>query len=445
MSISRSRIPDTSFSVNNRDMTLKSISQARTIDLRLEKFVLGLEERTRSWKRLSQTTILQPIDMNFPAGVLNVIIGPSGSGKTSLLNAMALRLHNSIRTRYHPSGALTFNGAVPSGSVIRSVCSYVCQEDDLLPFLTVRETLRFAAGLRLPSYISKEEKCLRSEEVLLKMGLKDSANNLIGNDMIKGISGGEKRRVSIAIQILTNPQILLLDEPTSGLDVFTASSIVEVLQGLANEGRTIILTIHQARSDLFDRFRNVLLLAKGGSPVYAGSTKEMLGYFGKHGYHCPQHTNPADFVLDMITIDLQQADGGVSSRRRVQQLIKGWGGHDEEIPETSYKQFSEPQGRRESTRRFSSTHEYDTEGEKITDVESIAAHSREPNPESISNLIYHCDQKRQSARQISLRRLNWVPLFANEHLCAQRSHYCFTELLSIPVDSLNYFWHEQCR
>ncbi|KAH6997467.1 P-loop containing nucleoside triphosphate hydrolase protein [Ilyonectria destructans] len=386
MRIARSRILDSSFLVENRDMILQSIGQARAIDLQLEKFALSLEKRTISWKRRSNTTILQPIDMKFPAGVLNVIIGPSGSGKTSLLNAMALRLRNSIGTRYHPAGALTFNGAVPSGSVIRSVCSYVCQEDDLLPFLTVRETLRFAAGLRLPSYMSKEDKYRRSEEILLKMGLKDCANNLIGNDMIKGISGGEKRRVSIAIQILTNPQILLLDEPTSGLDVFTASSIVEILQGLANEGRTIILTIHQARSDLFNRFGNVLLLAKGGFPVYAGSTKEMLGYFGKHGYHCPQHTNPADFVLDMITIDPQQADGGAASRRRVQQLIKSWGGHDEEIPETSYKHFSEPQGRTESTRRFSSTHEYDRGGKKTTDVESIAAHSSQPNPESINSL-----------------------------------------------------------
>ncbi len=131
--------------------------------------------------------------------------------------------------------------------------------------------------------MSKAEKYKRAEEVLLKMGLKDCADNLVGNELVKGISGGEKRRVTIAVQILTDPRILLLDEPTSGLDAFTASSIMEVLQGLAQEGRTLILTIHQARSDLFKHFGNVLLLARGGSPVYSGPTKEMLAYLKAQG------------------------------------------------------------------------------------------------------------------------------------------------------------------
>ncbi|KAL3952046.1 hypothetical protein ACCO45_013763 [Purpureocillium lilacinum] len=253
MTIARSRSSDTDLSAGKEKMTARSIAEVRAIDLGLDGFALALDKRAVSGKRLPRKTILEPVDATFQAGVLNVIMGPSGSGKTSLLNAMALRLRNSIGTKYRPSGKLSFNGAVPSDSVIRSVCSYVCQDDDaLLPSLTVRETLRFAAGLRLPSFMSSEEKYRRAEEVLLKMGLKDCANNLIGSDMIKGISG-----------VLTDPRILLLDEPTSGLDAFTASSIMEVLQGLANEGRTLILTIHQARSDLFKHFGNVLLLARG--------------------------------------------------------------------------------------------------------------------------------------------------------------------------------------
>ncbi|OAQ71814.1 ABC transporter [Purpureocillium lilacinum] len=325
MTIARSRSSDTDLSAGKEKMTARSIAEVRAIDLGLDGFALALDKRAVSGKRLPRKTILEPVDATFQAGVLNVIMGPSGSGKTSLLNAMALRLRNSIGTKYRPSGKLSFNGAVPSDSVIRSVCSYVCQDDDaLLPSLTVRETLRFAAGLRLPSFMSSEEKYRRAEEVLLKMGLKDCANNLIGSDMIKGISGGEKRRVSIAVQVLTDPRILLLDEPTSGLDAFTASSIMEVLQGLANEGRTLILTIHQARSDLFKHFGNVLLLARGGAPVYAGPARDMLPYFGRFGYECPTHTNPADFALDMITIDLQQDDREAESRERVQKLIAQW-------------------------------------------------------------------------------------------------------------------------
>ncbi len=158
-------------------------------------------------------------------------------------------------------------------------------------------------------------------------GFPQPANNLVGNDMIKGISGGEKRRASIAVQVLTDPRVLLLDEPTSGLDAFTASSIMEVLQGLANEGRTLILTIHQARSDLFKHFGNVLLLARGGHPVYAGVGRDMLGYFGRHGYECPKNTNPADFALDMITVDLQKEDVEAESRERVKKFIESWNAH----------------------------------------------------------------------------------------------------------------------
>lgn len=325
MTIARTRTSDTELSASRENMTARSVSEVRTIDLGLHDFSLSIDKRAVTGKRVPRKTIINPVSAVFQAGVLNVVMGPSGSGKTSLLVAMALRFRNTIGTKYRLSGKLTFNCAVPSDSVIRSVCSYVCQDDDaLLPSLTVRETLRFAAGLRLPSFMSKDEKNQRAEEVLLKMGLKDCANYLIGNDLIMGISGGEKRRVSIAVQVLTDPRILLLDEPTSGLDAFTASSIMEVLQGLANEGRTLILTIHQARSDLFEHCGNVLLLARGGLPVYSGSAKEMLGYFRRQGYECPEHTNPADFALDMITIDLQQDEREAESRVRVQKLVGNW-------------------------------------------------------------------------------------------------------------------------
>ncbi|KAI8956585.1 P-loop containing nucleoside triphosphate hydrolase protein [Daldinia sp. FL1419] len=325
MTIARARASDTDLSAGKEKMTARSIHEVRAIDVGLDEFSLALDKRSLTGKKLPTKTILNPVTATFQAGTLNVIMGPSGSGKTSLLNAMALRLHSTIGTRYRPSGKLSFNDAVPSDSVIRSVVSYVCQDDDaLLPSLTVRETLRFAAGLRLPTWMSKSEKYQRAEEVLVKMGLKDCADNLVGNELVKGISGGEKRRVSIAVQILTDPRVLLLDEPTSGLDAFTASSILEVLQGLAKEGRTLILTIHQARSDIFKHFGNVLLLARGGSPAYAGAARDMLPYFSQLGYQCPQHTNPADFALDLITIDLQEAHREAESREKVRKLIESW-------------------------------------------------------------------------------------------------------------------------
>lgn len=323
MTIARARVSDTDLSAGKEKMTAGRPEDA--INLNLDQFALKLDRRNAYGKKLPTKTILNPVTAAFQSGVLNVIMGPSGSGKTSLLNSIALRLRNSMGTRYRPSGRLTFNEAEPADAVIRSVCSYVCQDDDaLLPSLTVRETLRFAAGLRLPPHMSKQEKIDRAESVLLKMGLKDCADNLIGGVLVKGISGGEKRRVSIAVQVLTEPRILLLDEPTSGLDAFTANSIMEVLQGLANEGRTLILTIHQARSELFKEFGNVLLLARGGSQVYSGPGRDMMGYLSRHGYQCPEHTNPADFALDMITLDLQHEDREAESKERVQKLIESW-------------------------------------------------------------------------------------------------------------------------
>lgn len=325
MSIAQARNSDTDFSAGKEKMTVRSAAEVRTVDIALNKFALDLEKRTISGKKLPTKTILHPVTATFQAGLLNVIMGPSGSGKTSLLNAMAMRLHSTVGTKYRSFGEMTFNGAVPSDSVIRSVCSYVCQDDDaLLPSLTVRETLRFAAGLRLPSHMSTKEKNRRAEEVLLKMGLKDCADNLIGSELAKSISGGEKRRVTIAVQILTDPRVLLLDEPTSGLDAFTASSIMEVLQGLAHEGRTLVLTIHQSRSDLFKHFGTVLLLARGGSPVYAGNGAGMLPHFDSLGHPCPITTNPADFALDLITVDLQHSTKEEASREKVRSLIASW-------------------------------------------------------------------------------------------------------------------------
>ena len=238
---------------------------------------------------------------------------------------MARRLHNSLTTSYVPSGTMTINGAVPSGKVIRSLCSYVPQDDDaLLPYLTVRENLRFAAGLRLPAHLTKEEKLRRADSVLLQMGLRDCADNLIGNELVKGISGGEKRRVTIGIQILTDPRILFLDEPTSGLDAFTATSIIEVLRGLAHEGRTLVLTIHQSRSDIFKYFDNILLLARGGAPVYSGPGAAMLSHFASLGFDCPRTTNPADFALDLISVNLQNAKKESNTREKVRSLILEW-------------------------------------------------------------------------------------------------------------------------
>ena len=182
----------------------------KKVDVELVDLALDICKLSPMYGKGKSLNVLKNVSATFQAGELNIILGPSGSGKSSLLNAMARRLRSSLFTRYRTSGAMLFNGVRPTDKEVRSLCSYVTQDDSaLLPYLTVRETLRFAAGLRLPSGMSKEEKTKRAEDVILKMGLKDCADVLVGNELLKGISGGEKRRVSIAVQVLTEPQILM--------------------------------------------------------------------------------------------------------------------------------------------------------------------------------------------------------------------------------------------
>jgi ABC-type lipoprotein export system ATPase subunit len=179
-------------------------------DVELVDLALEIRKPSLGYGKGRTLDVLKNVSTKFQAGELNVILGPSGSGKSSLLNTMARRLQSSLLTRYRTSGTMFFNGVQPTDKEVRSLCSYVTQDDSaLLPYLTVRETLRFAAGLRLPRWMSKEEKARKAEDVMLKMGLKDCADVLVGNELLKGISGGEKRRVSIAVQVLTEPQILM--------------------------------------------------------------------------------------------------------------------------------------------------------------------------------------------------------------------------------------------
>ncbi|KIV85835.1 hypothetical protein PV11_01490 [Exophiala sideris] len=273
----------------------------RLTTVTLQQISLGFEQN-----RILQKNTYRPVVSNvsavFQPGALNVILGPSGSGKTSLLNCMAQRVHDTATTKWQQTGEMLFNGASVSGAALRSASSYVVQDDEgLLAFLTVRETLHYAARMRLPKWMSATQQIDRAESLIEDLGLKQCADTMVGNELCRGISGGEKRRLSIAIQILADPLVLFLDEPTSGLDTVTAASTIDVLQSLADEGRTVIFTSHQPRSEWLKRFETVLLLGKGGEVAYTGPTSSMLDYFQRMGHECPQHQNPADFVLDLVS------------------------------------------------------------------------------------------------------------------------------------------------
>lgn len=167
----------------------------------------------------------------------------------------------------------------------------------------MRETLQFHADLRLSQSIPRKDKVARVLFVCRLLGLRHCLDVRVGNEELKGISGGEKRRLSVAVQLILDPSIVMLDEPTTGLDSFTARHVVETLRDIAHLGRTIILSIHQPRYDVFKILDEVVLLSRGRQ-IWAGSSSSMLRHLETMGYPCPPLSNPADFILDITSIDV---------------------------------------------------------------------------------------------------------------------------------------------
>uniref|UniRef100_A0A5B6ZC68 Putative ABC-2 type transporter family protein isoform 1 n=1 Tax=Davidia involucrata TaxID=16924 RepID=A0A5B6ZC68_DAVIN len=229
-------------------------------------------------------------------GRIMAIMGPSGSGKSTLLDSLAGRLSGNVVV----TGDVLLNGRKRRFDY--GFSAYVTQEDVLLGTLTVKETITYSANLRLPSKMTKDEVNGIVEGTIMEMGLQDCADRLIGNWHLRGISGGEKKRLSIALEILTRPQLLFLDEPTSGLDSASAFFVVQTLRNIAHDGRTIISSIHQPSSEVFTLFDDLFLLS-GGETVYFGEAKMAVEFFADAGFPCPSRRNPSDHFLRCINSD----------------------------------------------------------------------------------------------------------------------------------------------
>eukprot|EP01094_Clydonella_sp_ATCC50884_P027291 TRINITY_DN7793_c0_g1_i1.p1 TRINITY_DN7793_c0_g1~~TRINITY_DN7793_c0_g1_i1.p1 ORF type:complete len:624 (+),score=138.80 TRINITY_DN7793_c0_g1_i1:259-2130(+) len=244
-------------------------------------------------QRVPSKQILHNVSGYVRPGQLLAIIGSSGAGKSSLLNALAHRLPSS-----HVSGEILLNGEVRSKKFLKRASAYVLQDDKLMPLLTVRETLRYAALFRLPSSVSDKEKFARVDATIEKLGL-----SKVRSTFIQNLSGGERRRTSIGVELVTEPGLVYLDEPTSGLDSKTALGLVENLADLAHRfNHTIICTIHQPRARIFSLFDNLMVMAKG-HVVYFGDANKAVEYYESKGYPCPVHENPPDFFVDLTTFD----------------------------------------------------------------------------------------------------------------------------------------------
>jgi ABC-type multidrug transport system ATPase subunit len=244
---------------------------------------------------LNGKQILSGISGAVHPGELMAIMGASGAGKTTFLDILARK--NKVGAT---SGDFYLNGEKVRDEEFKSVIGFVDQDDTLLPTLTVHETILDSALLRLPREMSRTSKEQKVEDVERQLGIYHIRNQKIGSEETsRGISGGEKRRVGIACELVTSPSILFLDEPTSGLDAFNAFNVVECLVNLVkNYNRTVVVTIHQPRSNIVALFDRLLLLAKGRT-VYSGPFENCQPYFDNIGYTCPPGFNIADYLIDL--------------------------------------------------------------------------------------------------------------------------------------------------
>lgn len=224
------------------------------------------------------------------------IMGASGGGKTTLLSTLSLRLDPNYM---EITGEFRLNGREYSRNVLKAMSAYVMQDDLLHAELTVYETLAYAAQLRMGGS-DTASRSARIEEVINLMGIQQTRNVIIGNARKKGISGGERKRVSVAVELLNRPKLVFLDEPTSGLDSTTALSVCEALKNLTMIGEcTIVCTIHQPQPKIFNLFDNIVLM-KRGTIVYQGSINKLDKFLERIGHPLPNDLAMADHILEVI-------------------------------------------------------------------------------------------------------------------------------------------------
>eukprot|EP00937_MAST-01D_sp_MAST-1D-sp2_P003469 g3469.t1 len=249
----------------------------------------GKAEGERKAVLINNTGVVVP-------GELCCIMGPSGAGKSSLLNVLAGRVISS--GRHSVSGHVLINGAPVAASNVRMQVAYVMQDDAIMATATPREAMRFSAALRLGSTVSLAEREKLVEDMIEALSLGRCADTHIGDARLRGVSGGERKRCSIGVELITLPRLLFLDEPTSGLDSFAAFKVVSLLRSLARSGCTVLCTLHQPSSEIIHLFDSAVML-ESGQTVYRGSVSQMPRVL-----HCPAHNNPADWAMFLIQTDL---------------------------------------------------------------------------------------------------------------------------------------------
>ncbi|TPX39746.1 hypothetical protein SeMB42_g06261 [Synchytrium endobioticum] len=303
-----------------------------------EKSLSDQKGLTLSWRNLSFVVdtdkgykqVLHNLNGQAKPGELLAIMGGSGAGKSSLMDVLSGRARGGRAT-----GDVRFNNR-STDARWRARMAYVQQEDIFYETLTVRETLSYAAMLKLPYSMPHEEKLKRIDKVASETRLRDCLNTRVGDAVHRGISGGEKKRLHIATELLTDPGVLLLDEPTSGLDAFNAHNVIDAIRTSALENhRTVIISIHQPRKEILDLFDKILILATG-KVLFYGNLDTALLYFTHVGFPVPRFMNPSDHFLDVSTMDTSTPRNRELSDAKIGSLTSIWKSQFDAIAFPSY-------------------------------------------------------------------------------------------------------------
>ncbi|XP_971735.2 ATP-binding cassette sub-family G member 1 [Tribolium castaneum] len=261
------------------------LPKEKTIDIEFDNVTYSVPEGRKGRKQ-----IVKGVCGKFKAGELTAIMGPSGAGKTSLLNILTgfqtVGMHGVIKS--------THDKEVRFGAQqYKKQSCYILQDDQLAPLFTVAEIMNMAADLKLGHSISSKRKCMLIDDILDTLGLSTAKDT-----RCQRLSGGQKKRLSIALELIDNPPIMFLDEPTTGLDSSSSAQCISMLKELARGGRTIICTIHQPSATLYEMFDHVYVMAEGKC-IYQGASQNTVTYLSSIGFNCPQYHNPADYLLEV--------------------------------------------------------------------------------------------------------------------------------------------------
>ncbi|KAG9135536.1 hypothetical protein Leryth_022280 [Lithospermum erythrorhizon] len=296
------------FQEQNKDLIYSNVISMATDEIEIRKRVpieIVFNNLTLTLKG-KKKHLLRSVTGKLCPGQVTAVMGPSGAGKTTLLSALTGRA-SGCRT----TGSILINGEKASMNSYKKMIGFVPQDDIVHGNLTVEENLWFSACCRLPVDLPKSEKVLVLERVIESLGLQGVRDSLVGTVEMRGISGGQRKRVNVGLEMVMEPSLLILDEPTSGLDSTSSLLVMRALRREALEGVNITLVVHQPSYALFSMFDDLILLAKGGLTVYHGPVKSVEEYFSSMGFNVPDKVSPPDHYIDILE-GIVKPDSGVT-------------------------------------------------------------------------------------------------------------------------------------